>query len=751
MRRPLLYGCIILFIILAQLTQWMNPPPWNACNTGWEGEEVSLLGQVCKKEYRVNNGEEKIIIYLDSVYYSEEEDFSSLQVNDYSKKLSEINPFNKVICELNISALPAGDFVPVLGNKVIVQGKWQNFQGATNPGEFDAAHYYAIEGIGGRLQDTVLLAADESCWKIRECLFKLRQHWLRNLYQAMPQKEASVLAKMLLGDGSGLDKELRNLYQSNGIVHILSISGLHISLLGMGLYKLLRRITLPLIPAAILGGILIFSYGLMTGFGISACRAVGMYLIHMLGEITGRTYDMLTAMGVLAMTLLLDNPLLAYHSGFLLSFTSVCGVGMLTPLLQFPQEWFQKKPGQNAVIFFFKKLLEKGASGFSASLGVTLFTLPIQLFFFFKIPVYSVFVNLCVIPFMSIVMVVGLLIMMFPGFSFLCPIEVGIFSWFEWLCRSFEQLPGHTLVVGRPEIGKIIVYYLILMVILLLGRRMKHYISISGVMGLVLFLLLPRTHGMEIYMLDVGQGDCICVRTEDNQCFLFDGGSSSRQKVGEKVIRPFLEYQGIRKIHGVFLSHEDADHYSGILELLEEEKIPIDNVFLPNIAALDTFCEKLQQNSNVTIQRVQRGDRWQVGEVSLLCLHPPKTYQSEDNAQSACYLLRYGDFSMLFTGDVEGEGEALLLEELKRCGLGQVTVLKVAHHGSKYSTTEAFLKQLQPSVALISCGRKNSYGHPHPETLERLEDVGSEILTTPEYGAITVEVGEEVEIFGFIR
>lgn len=750
MRRPLLNGCIVLFVMIALLVQWLNPPPWNDGSTGWEGEEISLLGQVCRKEYRISSGEEKIIIYLDSVFYSEKEECSSLQTSDYSKRFSEINPYKKVICELNISELPEGNFVPVLGSNVIVQGKWQSFQGATNPGEFDAANYYAIEGIGGKIQNALLMAADGTCWKVQESLFQLKQHWLKNLYETFPEKEASILAKMLLGDGSGLDKEVRDLYQSNGIVHILSISGLHISLLGMGLYRLLRRLTLPLIPSAILGGILIFLYGLMTGFGISACRAVGMYLIHMLGEITGRTYDMLTAMGVLAITLLLDNPLLVYHSGFLLSFTSVCGVGMLTPFLQLPEEWFHKKPGQNIIVSLLKKLLERGASGLVTSLAVTLFTLPIQLFFFFKIPIFSVLVNLCVIPFMSIVMVVGLLVMMFPGLSFLCPLEIGIFSWFEWLCKGFEQIPGHTLVVGRPPVSKVIFYYLVLMVVLLLGGRVKRYISLGSVAGVVLILLWPMPHGVEIYMLDVGQGECICVRTEENQCFLFDGGSSSRQKVGEKVILPFLEYKGIGKLDAVFLSHEDSDHYSGILELLESGKIPIERVIMPDKDASEAFAAKLQQSGEVEIQFVNRGDRWQIGEVSLLCLHPSKGYSAEDNALSACYLLQEDEFSMLFTGDVEGDGEARLLEELKRLGVGNVTVLKVAHHGSRYSSSEEVLKQVKPSVALISCGRKNLYGHPHEETILRLEAVGGEIWSTAESGMIMVDV-EEGRISGFLE
>lgn len=714
MRRPLLCGCICLFLLVALWTKLTHPLPRIVDDTNGEGVYVTLMGQVYQKEYRISYGEEKIRFYLTSVTYSDEAEVSTNQ--------SKFTPEN-IICDISFDTWKNGEQIPSLGCCIVAEGMLQAFSHATNEGEFDAANYYAIEGIGGTLKEAKILKTDGERWYIREGLYQLRQYLLGNLYRAFPEKEASILAKMLLGDGSGLDQEIRDLYQANGIVHILSISGLHITLLGMGFYQMLRRLSLPIVPAAMLGGVVILLYGLMTGFGVSACRAIGMYLIRMLGEVWGKSYDMLTAMGVLAITMLVKNPLLSYHSGFLLSFASVCGMGLLVPLMKLP-------------------------AGLNASLSVTFFTLPIQFFFFYQIPVYSVFLNLLVIPFMSVVMIVGLLGMVFPVLGFLSPVEVGIFSWFEWLCKLFEKLPGHTLLLGRPDMWRILLYYVLLLIPVFVPKKRQKKVLIGSLCVAVAVLLAPLPKETRIHCLDVGQGECILVQTGEGKAYLFDGGSSSRKDVGEKVILPFLKYHGIGKLDAVFLSHEDTDHVNGILQLIQGKKVEVSCIYLPKGQEL-LLAERMNtMGSTVKIQSVQKGDTWSFEEFSLACLHPSADFQGESNDTCACYLFRSEDFSMLFTGDVEEAGEAKLTEELRRQNIGKVDVLKVAHHGSSSSTSRELLKQLQPKLAIISCGRKNSYGHPHAETLERLAEAGCRVMTTPKYGRITIDT-EEKSAWGY--
>ncbi len=808
MRRPLLFLCVCLFVIIALGMQIFSPPPLNGIYAGRAGEELILSGQVYDKEYRENNGEEVLVLYLQSIHFQKEgitsyqksfQDFFS--TNNYPKK--------KIRCELYMdnlesintyardeSGAASGFDLLRMGAWVTVRGVWSDFAYATNPGEFDLANYYGIEGICGNLKEAQVLDISRGYWPVRETLFRLRSRLVNHLYAAFPPKEASILAKMLLGENGGLDKEVRDLYQANGIVHILSISGLHISMLGMGLYRLLRKCRVPMKLAAVLGGILIILYGMLTGFGVSACRAIGMYLIHMLGEIWGKSYDMLTAMGVLCVTLLAENPRLVYHSGYLLSFSSVCGVGLLAPFLQGAgglytspvpeqngrlkswffniQNWLMVRPYDRKTIKWLKHKLVKIGGAFRVSLSVTLFTLPLQLFFFYKIPVYSVFLNLLVIPFVSVVMVIGFAVMIVPGLTFLCPVESLIFAWFEWLCRMFEKLPGHTLTVGRPDMWKILLYYALLLLLICFGRRLRKCVQVVVPAALVLFMLLKTGSESRITFLDVGQGDCICVQTAEGRCFLFDCGSSNKSNVGENILVPFLQYQGIDMVDGVFLSHPDTDHTNGVMALLQEENICVKNIYLPDVQeAKAAFKEMLENpegmgsawsaeetgiaegfskdrksgeglgNGTFNLSYISAGMFLELPDIKITCLHPASDFQGEDNASSACYYLELEGVDILLTGDIEGVGEERLVQELEKQGIMSVDILKVAHHGSRNSTSEDFLSITHPRIAIISCGRNNWYGHPHQETLERLLAVDSFVLTTKECGAIMLDLDEQ--------
>ena len=319
---------------------------------------------------------------------------------------------------------------------------------------------------------------------------------------------------------------------------------------------------------------------------------------------------------------------------------------------------------------------------------------------------------------------------------------------------------------------------------------------------------------LQVTFLDVGQGDCIFLQTENGDSYLTDGGSSSVSKVGKYRMIPFLKYQGASQIKAVFVSHADSDHCNGIAELLEQaelEGIRVENLVLTDLAdecrseGYEELVELAGQNG-ITVQFLHEGQQLQDGELLFQCLHPSKGYRAEDlNETSMVLLVTYREFSMLLTGDVQGAGEEHLTQELqdwKEPGVTQMqdvirisgeeesmeeesieeqsiederieeqieekrsqnkmganhaetelTVLKVAHHGSKNSTSEEFLKAANPKLAIISCGEGNRYGHPHEETLERLEKADVPWFCTKDYGAITVTVDgkSHVKVRGYI-
>ncbi len=781
LKRPLFCGCLALIAVIALIQGLVDPPPWEPqLSRELTGQPVTVTGQVYDKEVRTLYGQEILVFYLQSVTVSSDTGSGD---NGSVPAISEYNIKDKLICQLapnqeawesafggnlmtdSAERLAALEEQICLGSRVALRGELELYTHATNPGEWDSADYYLITSVAGRLKQAELLGSDGGKWQLREWLKQCSSRLEDRLLQALPGREASVLAAMLLGERYGLDREIKELYQNNGIAHVLAISGLHISMLGMGLYRLLRRCSCPITPAAIAGGIMILLYGEMIGWGASALRAIGMYLIRMLGEVWSRHYDMLTAMGVLAAGMVCYNPRLVYHCGFLLSFGAVAGMGMINPVLT------KLVPKGKTGRTFVKKLVQ----GLLASLSTTLATLPIQLYFFYQIPVYGILLNLVILPLMSSLLAGGLVLMAWPG---MVPVQwgvQGILALYEGSCRLAQQLPGHLWITGQPEKCQVAGYYLLLILAVMALKQWgwekreqkgakpgeEKFVRISGkrrrlvrlgsfLLAFMAVLLLTRQqdNGFCLTMLDVGQGDCICVRNGQGGTYIFDGGSSSRSRAGEYVLIPYLKSQGIRRVDAIFLSHGDQDHISAVKELLtDSEGIRLDTLYLPQIAQpLPGALAELETQAHKAGCRVvylSQGMGWQQGTFRLTCLWPSSGYEGESNASSACYLLEEGDFRVLLTGDVEGEGERELTRYLQFLGVSKVDVLKAAHHGSRYSTSDTFLQTVTPRLALISAGRDNSYGHPHRELLTRLENAGCLILQTPESGAITVRTKGE--------
>lgn len=812
-KRPLLAVCAFLVAVawLRLMSDGYDSPPDGTLSLRQleQGTALCVVGQVCKKE------EQKIWLQSVSVESISNKDQIGQNQREQEKtdKYPAKQPDNdqpgreqstleqqvtcaeKMICEL--AEETALDAIP-LGAWVMVSGSFQTFSESANPGEFDAFTYYRSLSVGGQLKKAVLLGRNSDRWTIREAMYRLRLRLHGRLYTVFPEREASVMAALLLGEKTDTDKELKNLYKRCGILHILSISSLHITIIGMSLYKTLRRTGLPVAPCAVAGAVLLLLYGFLTGFSVSACRAIGMYLIRMLGEICGRTYDMLTAVGILAAAMVLYRPFYLENTGFLLSFSAVLGIGALYPAMAGKRSPVRPRYyGEPRLRLWLRKTLRALRMNALSSLAATLATLPVQLWFFYEAPVLAVVINLLVLPFMKPMLIVGLFSLI-PGFGAAGILDRGILWWYETLCGLFDGLPFGSWNPGRPQPWQMLIYYMALGGIVLLGRRRKRsegksnegksgggrgsggkvsgqicrvslgvWQAVLTVAAVAIFFIHPADRNQVIF-LDVGQGDCCLIRTETGHNYLFDCGSSSRQKVGEYVLLPALKYYGITTLDGVFVSHPDVDHMNGIRELLElaaDNHLKIKSLILPAVeqsARQEQFGELLeavaernegQKTTQTTrVVWVSAGDAWESGSVRFLCLHPERESGTmNENAYSECFYVDFGDFTLLLTGDVEGSGEEALLEELQRRRIGQLDLLKIAHHGSRNSTTEALLQQLHPGAAIISCGSNNRYGHPHAELLNRLESAGVRWFCTKDYGAVIVETdkGGSVKLRGY--
>lgn len=954
MRRPLFLACLCLVIALAIGKILTGADTGDTGELPPDGSPVRITGRIDTRTSEV------IILQCISLIHED-------QTYSYSGKLQcELD--NMKTAMITAGAVTGEEESLKIGQQIILEGTFSHFATATNPGEFDAQRYYAAKGIGGRVRKSQILAVGEKYSFLKEKLYGFRQVLHDRLAEVFPAKEASVMQTLLLGEKEELDAEVKALYQKNGIAHILSISGLHITLLGMGVYRLLKKLGLPVRAAAVGGAMLLLIYGVMVGMSVSASRAIGMYLLQMLGIFVGRTYDMLTGLGLMALLLVIQEPERLFDVSFLMSFGAVLGICILTPVLsgdsrerdagQRERDTGQRerdtdeelegkgisawpvwlrivadilgdsayarnkyREGWRKVAYEgIQRMMSAVKGGFAASVGVILFTLPVQLWFFYEIPVYSVLLNLLVLPFMSAVVAGGILSMI-PGLGFVGTVDCLILWWYEWICGRFAQLPGAIWCVGRPEIWQIVCYYVGIF-LLVFGRkyveawkrrgtygeknvpgdrlhsartpwrlklrgedesirnrkrdckgemiqhsdrrfgiwrtgvqnalekfqcawqgamtymhRVPHLIATVMILGVLIGLLTGNfDRGSRVTFLDVGQGDGIVVETGQG-AYLFDCGSTSRKNIGEYVLKPYLKSRGIRSLRGVFVSHPDEDHMNGVIELLENGAnwgIIVEQLFLPAIAEerrTESFATLLAaaEAAEVPVSYIKCGDEIRDSQLWLLCLHPEEnTTLADANAYSECFYVEVfakkmkqeaiddrkaiaerkaiadrkakdasegsaiegsgengnfagngsfvgngerkdfrmndGKINILLTGDVEGEGERQLTQELQelldprplqesqslqttrrlqeQCGQRalRVDILKVAHHGSGYSTGTEFLATASPATAIISCGRNNSYGHPHAETLQRLEDARVPWYGTMDYGALTVTV-----------
>ena len=630
-RRPLCLAALLFVLWIAGIfvtgrAGWRRETPLPDHDAG---QSVRIRGQIYRQERKNTNQ-----IYL--------------------KNNSILSGTNQESYDFNILIFTDKDISYQIGNILEVTGICQEPESAGNPGQFDMEKWYRAQKIGLLMSKCHITLIDRKTDRFRQTISDVRNRIKESLYEIAEEEEASLMCAMLLGDKNGMEEDVKNLYQNAGISHVLAISGLHISLLGMLFFSAIRKLGAGFFLAGILSGSLTGLYSIMTGMSVSTCRAFLMFLVYLGAQASGRTYDLKSSLALAVLLLLFRNPLLLSEGGFQLSVLAAGGLAYLYPVLK-------------------KCIRTKGklADGMLVSLSVQLAIFPCMLYHFYQFSTMGIFLNLLILPLMSVLLLAGLF---------------------------------------------------------------------SGMIGLV-----SKIQGMEMTFLDVGQGDGIFWKTEDGKTFLCDAGSSSVSQVGKYRILPFLKCRGIGKLDYLFLTHMDEDHINGAVELLEAQgEIDVACLVLPALEERDeTYgqIERLAERRKIPVLKFQEGMKMGADVWNIECLAPRKGADGTDkNRDSLVLAVQYGSFRALLTGDVEKEGEEYL-EESGRAG--KISVLKVAHHGSKNSTSKELLEQIRPTVSVISCGRDNSYGHPSKELLERLEDVRTVVYETEKSGAVKVSVNRE--------
>lgn len=646
-----------------------------------------------------------------------------------------------------------------VGSEITAYGELSEIRPPGNPGQFDSRTYYACQRIFYEMFCRKVTVRKQASG-FGEQLARLRNRVSGELATVMHAESAGVLSAMLLGDRSMLDAESRLNYQCGGIMHVLAVSGLHISLLGMAVYQLLLRIFIlagGLSHARIMQGVsaacaasVMTVYCLFTGSPVSAVRALLMFAVLLLSRVLQKSYDPLCSLCFSAILILITSPGYLFYAGFQLSFAAVLGAAGIYPeLLKLVPESFWRKGSRK------KNLLHNFVELVLCWCAVMSITLPLTAYYFFQIPLYSLISNVLVLPAMSLVMELGLigssLLLLSRRLAWLVLIPVDLLlQLFSFSTGKIRTLPCAMWTCGQPALWQLCLYYaglLALLVLLKSGhsksgkRKIRSRLAAAGISVLMTVILLIRCRPpFSLTMLDVGQGDSLVIRA-GTSAFLVDGGSTSEDLPGKYRIIPYLESQGITELDGIFLSHGDSDHCNGIEELLNGMAdhsvfMRVDRMYMPCWMKEDRAGIRIARecrNIGVPVAWVREGDCVLSGDLRLDVIHPLKEGgETEGNAGSMVLLLRWRDFSALLTGDLEGDGEKETIPHIP-----DVDYLKVGHHGSRYSTSEALLKAASPEICTISAPAESVYGHPHRETLERISAAGAAAWCTRDCGAIT--------------
>lgn len=616
------------------------------------------------------------------------------------------------------------------GQILRVSGESEYFSTPGNPGQFDEKTYYKSQGVDYRMWvDKVhILSEGNSFYQYLRWLEILRQKISEFYEKYMERDGAAVFQAAVLGERVLFQGDLQRYYQENGWLHLVTISGLHLSFIALGFYRWIRKMSLPLIPSMATAVLLMGAYGYMTDLGDSMLRAMGMMSFLLAGELLGRQRDVMTSLVLTADVMVMLRPERILSAGFLLSFGAVAGVEL--------GRWFCKMMDTKKRILWMQT-------------GIFLTTLPMIVWYMFEIPLLGFFYNFFMIPLVSCIVPIGFMAGLIGiwGLPVLSQGAGLVLAGGDRILQLVHQLPSAVWVCGRPELWQLILYILLLgtsMVMIAKGGKKAWKCCLTGA---CLLMLCFRIREDRIVCMDTGQGDGICLMTKGGSAVFIDGGSSDVSKLYEYRIEPLLKYYGIRDIDLWLLTHGDKDHVSGIKEVLDSGRGKIRQIGMPDIYEDDVLNEikTRGEQQGIPVERIYRNNKVILGNFQLTCIFPEKEWCGSDkNNNSLVLSLERGKgqepFRMLLMGDLESPGEKILLD----MGINlQCDILKAGHHGSSGSSSGVFLEAAKPAWAVISCGLNNSYGHPHRETLERLEDIDCEWLTTAKMGAVIVEFSKK--------
>ena len=752
--------CLLFFMMGVMRYQAVDNLPSNDISN-FAGGDVRVTGTIREQpRVRLNADDTYSVLYtvdVESIIRSQEEVTvtGGLYINARYKNQNDIP-------------------TALIGYKISAYGNVRKPINYNNPGQLDLVMMLKSNGITASLsagkRGVEIEYVEGSLWiKFLRMMAAVREHYRESMRQVMSNEDAAAIFAMLFGGYEGLKPELTESFVTTGIVHILSVSGSHMSLLAATTAWICNFFGWRRWIKIFVGLSVILSYCVLSGFIFPVIRSAFMgFLVFFASESDEYNRNSRRSLTLIAMFILFYSPLALFHISFQLSFLATAGLIYFAPILNKTlKKYFKSR---------FKLKKSKALDFVIMSISITtaalIFSQPIIAWYFNQLSVSSLLSNLLVIPILEMVIIFGLLAgtigLIFPfAAQFVFLFDSLIFGIAYELNKLIAALPASNIYFPTINFAWSGLYYAILLFIIQ-KRKVKEKIlnlcreNIKIIQGLCAAIVLviafnvgvhiTKPPEMQVHFIDVHQGDSALVITPNGHAMMFDTGGVREHAydIGARVDVPYLHHYGVTALDYIFLSHAHEDHTAGagsIVKMIDVGKIITAHEPKAEYAASMALSEESDKLKN--LRAADEGEVFEIDGVKVEVLFSPKFSGkiSTGNEISNVYRVTFGKVSFLFTGDLVKENEAVILSEKTDV---KSTVLKVGHHGSNTSSSKEFVEAVNPQYAVFCVGADNTFGHPRPEVVELMEDVDAKVYRTDRDGAIIFTTdGNNIKIATF--